>query len=240
MINKPFIVLSTVAALGLSACDDPATRIQDPSYRAQNGALIGAVGGAALGGMLGGSKNSVLTGALVGGLGGALIGNNLDQQAAEMRNRLGNPNVTVTNMGGYLLVNLPDDVLFASGSAALRPYLQGEVRSIAANLVSYPSSNIEVVGHTDEYGPVAAPRLFGGQCAGRRRGSAEPRVDLWPGRGSADCQQPDRRRPRAEPPGRDHHSTEVIRAFAKRKGPEHAPGLFRSVVAFSAVWPQPV
>jgi outer membrane protein OmpA-like peptidoglycan-associated protein len=155
MINKPFIVLSTVAALGLSACDDPATRIQDPSYRAQNGALIGAVGGAALGGMLGGSKNSVLTGALVGGLGGALIGNNLDQQAAEMRNRLGNPNVTVTNMGGYLLVNLPDDVLFASGSAALRPYLQGEVRSIAANLVSYPSSNIEVVGHTDDVGAAA-------------------------------------------------------------------------------------
>lgn len=155
MINRHFIAFSTVAALGLSACDDPATRIQDPSYRAQNGALIGAVGGAALGGMLGGSKNSVLTGALVGGLGGALIGNNLDQQAADMRNRLGNPNVTVTNMGGYLLVNLPDDVLFASGSAALRPDLQGEVRSIAANLVSYPSSNIEVVGHTDDVGAAA-------------------------------------------------------------------------------------
>ncbi|MBI1170871.1 OmpA family protein [bacterium] len=155
MKSRSIIALSTVAALGLSACEDPATRIQDPNYRTQNGAVLGALGGAALGSMFHNDKNGALHGAILGGLAGGLIGNTLDAQAADMRNRLGNPNVTVTNMGGYLLVNLPDDVLFATGSATLRPDLQGEIRSIAANLVSYPASTIEVVGHTDNVGAAA-------------------------------------------------------------------------------------
>jgi outer membrane protein OmpA-like peptidoglycan-associated protein len=153
---KPSITLAIVAAMGLSACEDRATRIQDPNYRAQNGALLGALGGAALGSAFHNDKNGALHGAIIGGIAGTMIGGSLDQQAADMRNRLGNPNVTVTNMGGYLLVNLPDDVLFATGSAALRPDLDRELRSIAANLISYPSSNIEVVGHTDDVGAAAA------------------------------------------------------------------------------------
>lgn len=153
---KPSITLAIVAAMGLSACEDRATRIQDPNYRAQNGALLGALGGAAIGSAFHNDKNGALHGAIIGGIAGTMIGGSLDQQAADMRNRLGNPNVTVTNMGGYLLVNLPDDVLFATGSAALRPDLHREIRSIAANLVSYPSSNIEVVGHTDDVGSAAS------------------------------------------------------------------------------------
>ena len=150
------LTLSVVAALGLAACSDSTTRIQDPNYRAQNGAMIGAVGGAILGSAFSDNKGAgALRGAVLGGLLGGGIGANLDAQAADMRSRLGNPNVTVTNMGGYLLVNLPDDVLFATGSATLRPELQNEIRSIAANLVTYPDSTIEVVGHTDNVGTAA-------------------------------------------------------------------------------------
>lgn len=151
------ITLLVAAGLGLTACAEPATRIQDPNYRTQNGAMIGAVGGAVLGGLLTHNNKGAgaLRGAALGGLLGGGIGASLDAQAADLRNRLGNPNVTVTNMGGYLVVNLPDDALFATGSATLRPNLQNEIRSVAANLVTYPDSTIEVVGHTDNVGAAA-------------------------------------------------------------------------------------
>ena len=158
---KTPIALSLAGALALVACQDSTTRIQDPNYRAQTGAVAGAL----LGGIIGASNRpgsshearlrSTLVGAAIGAAAGGAIGATLDQQAADLRNRLGNPNVTVTNKGGYLLVNLPDDVVFATDSAAVRADLAGEIRSIAANLVSYPNSRIQVLGHTDNTGTAA-------------------------------------------------------------------------------------
>jgi outer membrane protein OmpA-like peptidoglycan-associated protein len=161
MTIKTPIALSLAALLGLAACQDSATRIQDPNYRTQNGALTGAVLGGILGAAAGGGgsnearNRSALLGAAVGAAAGGAIGANLDAQAADLRNNLGNPNVTVTNMGGYLLVNLPESVTFATDSAAVRPDLASEIRSIAANLVSYPNSTIQVIGHTDNTGTAA-------------------------------------------------------------------------------------
>ena len=158
---KTPIALSLAGLLGLAACQDSTTRITDPNYRAQNGAIAGAVLGGILGASGGPNRSdesrlrSTLVGAAIGAAAGGAIGATLDNQAADLRNRLGNPNVTVTNMGSYLLVNLPDDVLFATDSAAVRPDLQGELRSIAANLVSYPNSRIQVLGHTDNTGTAA-------------------------------------------------------------------------------------
>ena len=158
---KTPVALSLAGLLGLAACQDSTTRIADPNYRAQTGAVTGAL----LGGIIGASNRpgsssearlrSTLVGAAIGAAAGGAIGATLDQQAADLRNRLGNPNVTVTNMGSYLLVNLPDDVVFATDSAAVRPDLAGEIRSIAANLVSYPNSRIQVLGHTDNTGTAA-------------------------------------------------------------------------------------
>lgn len=160
MMLKTPIALSMAAILGLTACQDSTTRIQDPNYRTQNGALAGAVLGGILGASNSGGSNearnrSVLVGAALGAAVGGAIGATLDQQAADLRNNLGNPYVTVTNMGGYLLVNLPDDVTFATDSANVRPDLATEIRSIAANLVSYPNSTIQVIGHTDNTGTAA-------------------------------------------------------------------------------------
>ena len=156
MIKTP-IALAVIGTLGLTACADQTTRIQDPNYRAQNGAVIGGLLGAAVGAasVNNDKGRAALLGAAVGATAGGLIGNNLDTQAADLRNRLGNPNVTVTNRGGYLLVNMPNDLLFATGSATVGGSLQGDIRSVAANLVSYPSSTIEVVGHTDNVGAAA-------------------------------------------------------------------------------------
>ena len=157
MMMKTTIALSLSGMLVLAACADSTTRIQDPNYRAQTGAVAGALIGGLLG--AGSVKNdkgrAALLGAAIGAAAGGAIGASLDSQAADLRNRLGNPNVSVRNMGSYLLVVLPDDLLFATASAAVRPDLQGEVRSIAANLISYPASTIKVIGHTDNVGAAA-------------------------------------------------------------------------------------
>lgn len=161
MTLKTPIALSLVGILALTACAPTGqTRIDDPNYRTQNGAVTGAVIGGLLGAATGSGNGSdrlrsAAVGAAIGGLGGAAVGSVLDRQAADLRNNLGNPNVTVTNMGSYLRVNLPDDVLFATGSAVVNSSLRGEVSSIAANLLSYPNSTIKVLGHTDNVGTAA-------------------------------------------------------------------------------------
>jgi len=158
---KTPIALSLSGLLALTACSTSApTRIDDPNYRAQNGAIGGAVIGGLLGaatrkGDAGANLRSALVGAAIGAAAGGAIGATLDAQAANLRNNIGNPNVTVTNKGDYLLVNLPDDVLFATDSATVNPGLRSELSSIAANLVSYPNSTIKVLGHTDNSGTAA-------------------------------------------------------------------------------------
>lgn len=160
MMFKTPIALSLAGMLSLTACQDSTVRIQDPNYRAQTGALAGAVLGGIIGAAAGNGDSdarlrSTIVGAAIGAAAGGAIGANLDQQAADLRNRLGNPNVTVTNMGDYLLVNLPEAVLFATDSAVVHSALRAEVASIAANLVSYPNSTIKVLGHTDNAGSAA-------------------------------------------------------------------------------------
>ena len=156
MFAKKTLILSMAGLTALAGCVTPTERIQNPNYRTQNGAIAGAVGGALLGAAFSDNAGQgAARGALIGGIIGTGIGASLDAQAADMRARLGNPNVTVTNMGDYLLVNLPQDVTFATGSANVRPDLARDIQSIAANLVTYPNSNIEVVGHTDNVGTAA-------------------------------------------------------------------------------------
>ncbi|MBL4926980.1 OmpA family protein [Fuscibacter oryzae] len=147
-------LLATLSGVVLLAgCVDPNTS-GDPNARTKNGAmiggLVGALGGAAV------SDDDKLKGALIGGaLGagaGALIGQNLDRQAAELRGSLSNPNITVTNYGDYLVVNMPQDVLFATDSAELRGTLTRDVQAVANSLVKYPNSTIQVIGHTDSTG----------------------------------------------------------------------------------------
>jgi outer membrane protein OmpA-like peptidoglycan-associated protein len=150
MIFKSPILLSTIAALGLTACVAPQYNAADPNARTRNGAIIGGLTGAVIGAT---QSDEELTGALAGGLLGAAaggaIGATLDQQAADLNRSIANPNVSVTNFGDYLVVNMPQDLLFATDSSNLRPDLQGDIRAVGQNLVQYPNSRIEVIGHTD-------------------------------------------------------------------------------------------
>ena len=157
MTFKTPLILATLGAFSLSACVDPNAYPDDPNARTKNGAIIGGIIGAVAGAKSGDDNklSKAVVGGVIGAAVGGAIGASLDQQAAELRAELSNGSFTVTNNGDYLVVNMPQDVLFATDSAALRPDLSRDIQTVAASLIRYPNSTIEVVGHTDNTGSAA-------------------------------------------------------------------------------------
>lgn len=150
-----------VAVIALGACTNPNGTIlaqsNDPNQRTKDGALIGAASGAVIGALSKGDGNrdkGALRGAIIGGALGAGAGAILDRQERDLRANLGN-NVSVNNTGDRLIVTLPQDLLFASGSSNLRPDLQRDLSAVAGNLQAYPNSTIQIIGHTDSDGAAA-------------------------------------------------------------------------------------
>ena len=131
MMMKTPLILAATGTLFLTACVDPNAYPTDPNARQRNGAVIGGLVGAVTGAAVSGDGDE-LKGAIIGGaLGagtGALIGADLDRQAAELRGSL-NSNISVTNTGEYLIVNMPQDLLFATDSASVRPDLRADLNT---------------------------------------------------------------------------------------------------------------
>ena len=154
---KTSLTLAIAGTLALSACVDPNAYPNDPNARTRNGAVIGGLVGAVAGASTARDgdelKGAILGGALGAGT-GALIGRDLDRQAAELRGSL-NSNISVTNNGDFLTVNMPQDLLFDTNSAAVRPDLRSDLQTVASSLLKYPNSRIEVIGHTDSTGSAA-------------------------------------------------------------------------------------
>lgn len=154
------IALVTVVALG--ACTNPNGTIlaqsNDPNQRVKNGVLIGAASGAVIGALSKGDGNrdkGALRGAIIGGALGAGAGAILDKKERDLRASLGNNNVTINNTSDRLIVTLPQDILFATGSSNVRPDLQRDLGAVAGNLQAYPNSTIQIIGHTDSDGAAA-------------------------------------------------------------------------------------
>lgn len=157
MSPKTSLILASIGALSLSAC---VSQTGPGGVAGTTRTTTGAVTGALIGSAIGASQDgdSRLAQAAVGGiigaaLGGA-IGSALDQQAAALEGSVSS-NTTVTNTGNSLVVTMPQDILFATNSATLRPDLQRDLNAVAANLLNYPNSRIEIVGHTDNTGSAA-------------------------------------------------------------------------------------
>ncbi len=158
-LKSPLIVGLTAGLLLTGCVSGNGSSSSDPDANAREGALAGALIGGIAGAItgegngkdrLGRAIGGAVIGAVVGGVGGTLI----DQQEEDLRSTLGG-NVTVTNMGDYLVVNLPQDLLFATDSASLRPDLLSDLNAVAASLNKFPDSTVEVIGHTDNAGTAA-------------------------------------------------------------------------------------
>lgn len=148
MTRAPLFLLAGTAFL--AACQSPQF---DASHSNRNAGALGGAGlGAIIGGVAGDSAGAIALGTAAGAIVGAGIGEMLDRQAADLQNDLGNDAITVTNTGDSLLVNFPQDILFATDSASVSSSSRSELQALARNLLEYPDTTVEIVGHTDNTG----------------------------------------------------------------------------------------
>ncbi|WP_170763375.1 OmpA family protein [Ruegeria lacuscaerulensis] len=155
-ISKFVLSAGLCSALFLGACTDPGTLNlpSDPNQNAKQGAILGGLVGAGVGAIANGSDPllGAVAGAAVGAAGGGLIGNQLDKQAAELRQQLANDGITIVNAGDRLIVTVPNDITFDTDSSTVRPALRSDLVRVGQNLVRYPNSNVQIIGHTDSDG----------------------------------------------------------------------------------------
>ncbi|MEQ1498452.1 MAG: OmpA family protein [Novosphingobium sp.] len=145
--------MAASALLATSACvTDPNTG-QKKVSRTAIGGLGGVVVGGLLGGLIGG-KTGRIVGAGIGGVAGAAVGYQMDQQIKELKEQTAGSGVDVTETDGgkAILVNLPDGVTFDVGSSTLKPAFRTTLDQVAQSLIAYPNSLIDVYGHTDSTG----------------------------------------------------------------------------------------
>lgn len=152
------VTLSVAAAALVAACTttDPQTG-QVRRNNTATGALLGAIGGAALGYATNTNKSeegrtNALIGAGVGALAGAGIGRYMDRQQAELQNELSGTGVGVIRQGDNIVLQMPGDVTFALDSAEIQPRFDPVLADVASVLNRYPATYVDIVGHASADG----------------------------------------------------------------------------------------
>lgn len=147
------LVRNTVTA-GAAATLLATSACQSLNTKKEQGAVIGATGGAVVGGVIGHATGSTARGAIigaaVGGAAGAIIGHQMDQKAKEIQAKV--PGAIVTREGEGLVVTFASGLLFDFDSERLRAESKRNLDSLATSLASFGDSNLLLVGHTDSVG----------------------------------------------------------------------------------------
>lgn len=146
---RRFTLYAMLGAVVLSGCKS--------MTGAQKGAIIGTVGGAAAGAIIGRTAGNTAVGtavgATVGGVTGAIIGNKMDKQAEEMKAKV--PEATVERVGEGIIVELPNSILFGFDSSTLSAEAKANLDKMITVFSTYPDTDIEIQGHTDNTGAAA-------------------------------------------------------------------------------------
>ena len=147
LVHKLGLAGVAATVLGSSAC-------QSLNTKKEQGAVIGATGGAVVGGVIGHATGSTARGAIigaaVGGAAGAIIGHQMDQKAKEIQAKV--PGAVVTREGEGLVVTFASGLLFDFDSDNLRAESKRNLDSLAKSLAGFGDSNLLLIGHTDSVG----------------------------------------------------------------------------------------
>ena len=152
LVRAPLLVV-VAAAVTLSGCASMEDFAKNPEkQKTRQGAGIGAAGGAVVGLLISPSWKGALIGAGVGALAGGAVGSYMDKQEAALRKQMAGTGAEVVRWGDNLTINMPGGVTFATDSADLNPQFHSALDKIAATLVDYNQTVVQVAGHTDSTG----------------------------------------------------------------------------------------
>src|SRR5690606_33647524 len=144
--------------LVMTACattTDPYTG-EERRTRTSSGATIGAIAGAIAGIASGDDAKERRKRALVGAAGGAIAGGSvgyyMDRQERELRSQLQGSGVSVSREGENIVLNMPGNITFETGSAALNASFFDVLDSVGTVLEKFDKTLVEITGHTDSTG----------------------------------------------------------------------------------------
>ena len=151
-MKKVFLLGLLLTIFGCQTID-PYTG-ESKTNKTSKGAGIGAATGAVLGAIInhGDRKEGAIKGALAGGAIGAGAGYYMDRQEALLRQQLQGTGVQVMRDGENILLIMPGNITFASGSYDIRPQFFDVLNSVAIVVKKYDQTQIKVSGHTDSRG----------------------------------------------------------------------------------------
>ena len=147
-----------LATFTLGGCES----MDDQQRRTATGAGIGAAAGAAIG-AIGNDSNrgrgaaaGAAIGAAAGALGGYVWNKRMEDQQKQIQQQTQGTGVEVTRTAdNRLQINIPGDIAFDSGQAAIRPNFRSALDNFAQSLQQNPSTTVTIVGHTDSTGSPA-------------------------------------------------------------------------------------
>jgi outer membrane protein OmpA-like peptidoglycan-associated protein len=154
------VILVCISFLAAGCTTDPYTgkrKASNTSIGAGVGAFGGAAAGVAVGALTGKTKSKelrkrALIGAGVGALVGGSVGAYMDYQEAKLRKRLQKSGVSVTREGDRIILNMPGNISFDTGSADIKSNFYEVLNSVAIVLEKYDKTYVDVYGHTDSTG----------------------------------------------------------------------------------------
>jgi len=152
---KRILIPMLAAGVALSGCaTDP-----DKRTNVEQGALIGAIGGAVIGAMA--YKRNRTKGAVVGAVGGGLagvaVGHYMDSQKRDLEKNLA-PEIQAGQArvqklsDRVVLVTMTNQTAFEVDSANINPGFRSTLDKVADVVVRYGKTTLTVVGHTDSTG----------------------------------------------------------------------------------------
>ena len=141
------------------------------SSQEQKGAGTGAVIGAVAGQILGRDSKSTAIGAGLGALGGYIWSKNMEDKKRAMEQATAGTGTVVTQTAdNQLKLSIPNDISFDSGRYDIKPNLRPILDQFAQGLSQQLSTEVRIIGHTDNTGSDAVnnPLSFDRANATRR------------------------------------------------------------------------